>query len=169
MKTKAVKRVIKYTNDEGARVEIPALVPAHRADFEDWLALKDSTIYNANITRSRAQESNYQDQFFAILFFTWFNWPEAKRGFKTSELFRKFVMYKIEAGDLVGIRGDAVFIPWSLAYDNTELDHDKFMASVYNPGLDFCSDSLGMDREELVKKSIEFGYNRALYSGKGRG
>lgn len=165
MKTKGIKKILKFVNKEGITINMPAVVPAYRSDFDDWYKLPNEKLFKLNITQSRSDNKNLHDQFMAIIFFTYNNFPEYKYNFRTSRLFKLWLFVKIEFVDIVSYGNQIIKFPKSIEFDKT--DHLEFMEMVYNPGLDYCANVLNMSRDDLINASIEYGYNRALYKGKG--
>ncbi len=164
MKVRSIKKKIRFRNSDGEVIEQFPLFPASRSELEDWDKIPVGKILKTTVTQSRESGSNYHDQFMAVLRFSFYNWPENKFKFKTFTLFRKYVLIKIEWTEILSDGVEQWMIVKSMKFE--EVDQIEFMEAIYNPGMAFIEQILGMGRKELIEASLNYSYNRKLFQGK---
>jgi hypothetical protein len=147
---------------DGTALALPCILPAYRAQYEEWQKLPIGKILKNVVTQER--ELNHHNQFFALCAFTFENLPEDYPIKPTQfEIFRKWVLCEIGYCEII-VSNDVIHkIPYSLGFEH--VDEITFMSKVWWPGIDYCGKVLGMSREEIMAASQEWRENKKLYSG----
>lgn len=162
METTGLRKDIKMRLTSGDVMLMPCIVPAYRAELDDWQRVKAGKVLRVKITHER--ETAYHNQFFAILAFTYENLPEQYAELSSFDMFRYWILVKIGYAEVRMIDGITYSRARSLSF--IECDQGDFMAKVYNPGINYCAGLLGMSFEELLRASNEWKENKKLYSSR---
>lgn len=147
---------------DGTVIDMPCILPAHRAQLEDWQRIKPGKFVKMKITHER--ELNHHNQLFAIMAFTFENLPEGLMDINSFDCFREWVLLKIGYALAFMAGGQAYIKAKSISFQ--ECDQIEFMDKVYNPGINFCSELLGMSRDEIITASQEWREKKLLYSSR---
>ena len=162
MEVQAIRKDKKVIMPDGTEAMIPCLVPAYKAQWDEWTKLKQGQILSVNVKLSRKIE--HHNQFFAILMFTYENLPEEYGAIRSFDIFRAWLMLEIGWVNAFKQGGEIRQVPKSISF--SDVDQVEFMANVYLPGIRKCADILGMTFDEVLAASEEFRHKKQLYSSR---